>query len=191
MYKTVIPDISRSMRFDDNYFYAGVKFVMHTIRRQFYAVRPTNRLSVMLEESLEDLYENKTNIRNRIIGARSLEERMLIVMDIKGLNMVKAGFVLQLMGYEIGCIDVHNCNRLGINTEELSMRKNAANYNPNKLWKYIGMCQSKKLGGAENMWDDWCALIAERYPSYYRTAEDVSVSHLNIIEEFYHKEISK
>lgn len=189
-YRAVVPDIARSMRFDDKYFYAGVRFVMHTIRRQFHAVGPTNKLMSVHQEGLDWLYENKGWVRNAILRAESLEERLLIVMKIKGLNLAKSGFVLQLMGYEIGCVDSRNANIMGCDANKLVINKDRP-LNRSLLWQYIGMCQSEEMGGAERMWDEWCDDLAKSYPDHFTDGNAVSVHHLNLIEEFYRLELLK
>jgi hypothetical protein len=103
-------------------------------------------------------------------------EAMRRLIELPGIGIVKAGFILQMLGYNIGCLDVHNLRLAGLspaafkhvptNTEGLTL----------KLRTYLATCAS--LGGTAHLWDQWCTLIACKYPRHFPTADAVSAYHV-------------
>jgi hypothetical protein len=92
--------------------------------------------------------------------------------------MVKAGFILQMCGHEIGCIDSHNVREYDISEAFLRRKNTQANCE-----KYIQMCED--IGGSEYMWDEWCKTVAERQPTKWGCPDMVSAMHLHAIDEGY------
>lgn len=186
MYDTHVPIITMNAKEDEKYFYAVVEFVMATIRRPFYLVGPEVKFSKVQHSGLKQAEEYLPMFHTCAFNDRlSLEEKIKILMQIDGLNIPKASFVLQLTGHEIGCIDTHNAELMGVNSDDLVMRKTAKKYNPEKIWRYIGMCQSTQMGGSKMMWDNWCKFIYQKYPNKFESSNHVSRHHVDAIYETY------
>jgi len=111
-------------------------------------------------------------------GKIDLAELLLIVASCDGLGLVKAGFVIQLSIGEIGCLDVHNLRRFGLNGSTFKYGSNASYALMRKKAElYIETCN--KLGGCEYLWDSWCEYLAEKNPNRFRDADHVSELHSN------------
>lgn len=191
MYDTHVPIITMNAREDEDYFYAVIEFVMATIRRPFYQVGPEVKFSKVQESGLNQSANLLTMFHTCVFNPHlSLEEKIKILLQIDGLNIPKVSFILQLTGHEIGCIDTHNAAIMGVNSDDLVMRKTAKKYNPEKIWRYIGMCQSAQMGGSQKMWDDWCTLIHSKYPDKFGSANLVSRHHIDAIFQIYNRKVS-
>jgi hypothetical protein len=87
-----------------------------------------------------------------------------VLTNIPGLGVVKAAFVAQLCGLEVGCLDSHNMSRL----RETKMAKIKA---------YVATCA--KLGGSEYLWNSWCDFVAGNRGNKRLTSGDtVSAFHV-------------
>jgi len=112
-------------------------------------------------------------------------ERCLIdiVDNIHGINVAKAGFVMQLAVGAVGCLDSHNLKRFGL-------KKSAFNIAPTvktlttklkKVAAYVAACD--ELGGCEFLWDSWCDYVAEQRPEAF-DSEQVSELHMCAVHAF-------
>lgn len=182
MYKIHVPIIKANAEYSDPWVAAIFRFVMHTIRRPFYEVGPLNVLTKPQKEGMRYVESNVKELRELLNSGISLEEKITRLLVVKGMNIPKVSFVLQLTGHEIGCIDTHNAKLLGLDQNDLIQRKDRP-LNREKIWRYIGLCQSTKMGGSQTMWDNWCTMIAERYPDKFTDAKEVSRKHLYKIDE--------
>ncbi len=101
-------------------------------------------------------------------------------MQVPGLGMVKAAFVVQMIGGKTACIDSHNLTRLGL---PASAVKVSSKLKPEtvraKVLAYVGMCDD--TGGAEYWWDTWCEYVAGRRGSPLKTGEAVSAYHVEAV----------
>lgn len=109
---------------------------------------------------------------------------MLSLLDlwssVPGLGMVKAGFMLQLMFGEVGCIDSHNAEFYGIEPGQLRLDgKLTVRTRTLKLSAYLQLCE--QLGGSEYLWRQWCINLADRYPDVYDDQYDVSARHIEYL----------
>lgn len=185
MYKTHVP-IIRAMAENLDSTEAIFAFVMATIRRPFYEVDPSNVLTKHQREGMQYVKDNRHFMRSTLLRDDwSIEEKIEVLLAIKGMNIPKVSFVLQLTGHEIGCIDTHNCVRLGMKAEDLMQRKDRP-LNREKIWRYIGLCQSREMGGSERMWNNWCHHIANLYPHKFEDTYMVSRHHVRMVDEFYY-----
>lgn len=182
MYDTHVKQIAEMAK-EDHGLESVVRFVLHTIRRSFYQVNVDNSLSKAALQGYRYTVDNGVYLRQGLEEATSLEEKVRVIMQIKGLNIPKAAFVLQMLGEPIGCIDTHNARLLGVDSNDLLMDK-SRQYKPEKVWRYIGMCHSSVLEGPKNMWDNWCSFIADKYPKHFADPESVSQLHVDRVEEF-------
>lgn len=53
----------------------------------------------------------------------NISKALLYVYDTPNLGMVKSAFVLQLLGFDVSCIDSHNLKRLGWKQSQVSLPK--------------------------------------------------------------------
>jgi hypothetical protein len=104
------------------------------------------------------------------------------VADCFGFGPVKAGFVLQLVYGNSGCIDTHNLKRFGIGLRAFS------NYSGKKtrkgrramLSRYVDTIE--RQGGPEKLWDGWCEFVAQNSPGPYQgSAYVVSRTHCDAL----------
>ncbi len=98
-------------------------------------------------------------------------------LTIPGLGLVKAGFLIQLTLGRIGCLDTHNITKYGIKPSVVAWRKY---YTWKHVDNYINTCRN--LGGAEYLWNTWCAGIANRYPDKFASPSAVSSYHWEVLE---------
>lgn len=104
------------------------------------------------------------------------------LLSVPGLGLVKGGFVAQMLGFEVGCIDSRNAARLGLPLRAWDFNKHRLR--PCSHWGqrrkiitgYVGACAT--LGGAEYLWDSWCDDYAAQNGM---TGETVSKMHLAAI----------
>jgi len=118
------------------------------------------------------------NANNLTVHAKSIS-LMKIFLKIDGLGLAKAGFLCQLVTGLVGCMDVHNIKTYGVDAKSLTLNKNLKSprgieSNRRKVEKYIVLCGNY---GAENLWNSWCSMIAEKYPEDFVDANHVSEVH--------------
>lgn len=119
----------------------------------------------------------------------TLEEKLVALTDIPNIGIVKAGFILQLCIGEVGCIDCHNARLFDINLQQFKFGKSARlNLKLRKAKEYVeainlvGSLRPRKSGTTpEYLWDNWCVFIADKYPSKFASASDVSRLHVDAI----------
>jgi len=120
---------------------------------------------VSRKEELYDLFES---------GAST---RMILntVLSIKGLGLAKASFGLQMLGYNLACLDTHNLQRLGYSSAYFNRK--------NKTSEYVSVVQEK---GAEYWWDTWCELIPNtpKNRKHFTTADEVSYEHVKAVKGY-------
>ena len=109
---------------------------------------------------------------------------MKVFLKVKGLNLVKAGFCVQLSFGLVGCFDSHNLARYNIkNRNHLRINKDVTTFkgkarNEAKLINYIDLCHSI---GTKNMWNDWCYNLAQQERNKFKSGEEVSKAHYNYL----------
>lgn len=101
-------------------------------------------------------------------------------MQVPGLGMVKAAFVVQCIGGGTACIDSHNLTRLGL---PVSAVKIGAKLKPEtiraKVLAYVRMCD--ETGGSAYWWNSWCDYVAGRRGSPLKTGDQVSAYHTDAV----------
>lgn len=100
------------------------------------------------------------------------------VLSYPGFGIVKAGFAVQLLTGDIGCLDTHNIQRFGLTAKDFSASGSWVTVQ-GRVRKYVALCQS--LGGPEFLWDSWCKYVSALYPKMYPTAQAVSSAHVDAI----------
>jgi len=100
--------------------------------------------------------------------------------NVPGLGLPKAGFLVQLLRGDVGCLDTVNIALYSVNAEAFSRYKQrSAHGRARALLAYVKLCD--KLGGAERLWDVWCAHVGAR--DTWKGAEHVSLAHVTTIRK--------
>jgi hypothetical protein len=133
-----------------------------------------------LREHQEYLHERADRARMGHIWVNDLLRDYLAV---PGLGLVKAGFCVQLLIGEAGCMDMHNLARFGIPEREFAIpeRKDPdaqLRATDEAIKHYLWTCE--RFGGTEKLWDGWCEFVAQTYRTY-EDAEDVSRRHVTYL----------
>jgi hypothetical protein len=126
-------------------------------------------------DSYLGVVENKDNLYD--LFESSAPEKIMLqeVLKIKGLGLAKASFAMQMMGYNVACLDTHNLKKLGYSSSYFNNKKKAEEY-----------LQVVKKEGAEYWWNTWCELIptTERNRKYFKTADEVSYEHVRAVRGY-------
>ena len=185
------PNIEEFARQNSDNFAQVVLFVSATIQQMFHTVpaimddvREHGLDSKHLWGSKQDTWrytlENKDLLFEAVFSDMDLEDKLLSIAEIPGIGLVKAGFVLQLCTGEVGCLDVHNLRRFGLSAQTFKLGKVKYLTARKKASLYIKTCL--ECGGSETLWDEWCQLIADKYPQRWKNdANRVSEAHEEII----------
>ena len=120
------------------------------------------------------LEEHANQIWQETIQEYNTAKALYILTRIPGLGIVKAAFVLQMLGHDIACLDVRNIERDGRNPDAFKIEKKHDKQFRIRIAKYISETQGK----AQFYWDRWCMEVAVSYGS---TAEAISLDHVNAI----------
>jgi hypothetical protein len=125
----------------------------------------------------------KTRLFARVQACRNgdiwVEDLMRDLLRVPGLGMAKAGFVVQLLTGEAGCMDMHNIERFGLKPDTWAVRKYKAvdkqlREVDEKIAHYLDLVDA--CGGTEVLWDEWCEYVAASYSTFHN-ADDVSRRH--------------
>lgn len=93
------------------------------------------------------------------------------------LGLAKGGFLCQLMGIDVGCLDTHNVDRFEIPRDRVRLRKEASlQARARSIAAYVRLCAD--LGGSVALWGGWCEYLATMYPDTYHSGADVSARHV-------------
>jgi hypothetical protein len=106
------------------------------------------------------------------------------MMSFPGFGMVKGSFLLQCLGYQVGCIDSHNLKLYGIPENKVKISSVAKlDTKMTRIYEYIDTCN--QLGGAETLWDNWCTHVANqgKMNKSLPTPEAVSRFHYEVISQ--------
>ena len=100
---------------------------------------------------------------------------------VPGLGLAKAGFVVQLTRGMVGCVDGHNAAAYDVKLNQLTFPKGRITLKAqqHKLKAYVNL--TKAIGGSEFMWQQWCVLMAGKYPEQYASAKAVSNQHVQTL----------
>ena len=127
------------------------------------------------------LHKGLLEIKSRNIDdlARTIEA-VYFVMQVPSLGMVKASFVLQMLGFNVACLDSHNLKRLGLDKKEMQV---PATLRPEtkikKITKYVKLTRIK---GTEYWWNSWCDYVAGNMANKaLTTGEAVSEFHVKCV----------
>jgi hypothetical protein len=191
MYRDHAPVIARAMRADVETFRRGVLFAVLSVRQ------PVRNVPSMLDdvdrqgrESAYLLGWKRASYDQLQLEGRALyadlcaiplerpADAMRRLLDVTGLGLVKAGFVAQLMGWDVACVDSRNAQREGTPLTEWRLEK--ARASPRLVERKLAAYLARTEGRAEEYWDAWCEFVA---PDHGLTPEEVSALHLSILPE--------
>ena len=165
-----------------------VRFVLATIQQQFHTVGNIldewDRLGYqaptmwgMKKDGVKFIKRNKVRLAAQLQNAHPAEA-IDILLTVPGLNTVKAGFAVQLLGMGAGCIDTHNARMYGIDVAAFKITpKHTMKTRNAKIRSYLALCDG--LGGSPALWDVWCNFIADKQWKHWECAEEVSEMHVN------------
>lgn len=139
------------------------------------------------DENMVDICDTLDRVRR---GEASEVDGLVAVLRIPGLNLVKAGFVLQLCTGRCGCMDVHNLRRLGLSKSALTVAKTrrtrdgetvatSDDYRRVRAARYAEAVAA--AGGSARLWDDWCCHLESntRSSAKYSTTDGSTASLLH------------
>lgn len=190
MYAEHVPTISAFMRDSPAGFARGVTFVLCSIRQPIRRVPA--QMAQIDEHDLGPLFGSKAtayayvmeragDLHRDILAAATCTDALNVLTRVFGLGIVKAAFVLQLMGFDVACLDSRNVAREGrkprVFRSDGDKRKKTQAFQ-RKIVLYLGETE----GRAEEYWDAWCRDVAEEYGW---TADEVSALHLCIVQDDY------
>ena len=88
------------------------------------------------------------------------QEAVDLFVAIPSIGMVKAGFIAQMCGFEVACLDRHNVRMLGLSEDSLLLNKKVKpELRRHKIRNYVKLCRRK---GAEYWWNTWCNYVADK-----------------------------
>jgi hypothetical protein len=121
--------------------------------------------------------------RGRQVWHHRDKQMMLVLTDVPGLGVIKAGFVMQMMFGRVGCIDVHNQRRLySVDARDLKLTKMAKDDTKlQKIDAYVNIC--KRNNSTRNLWNKWCEQLTDKKcnKGKFSSGWDVSVFHLTAL----------
>jgi hypothetical protein len=186
MYDNHVPTIAAAMRHDPNVFANAIMFAALSARTQFVTVprqmaelrrRGSKATCLWSWKGATYAYvqEHKERIWREVLDATTTEDALLAITQVPGLGAVKGGFVLQMMGHDVACLDVRNIRREGLDPEAYATHGNKKGQQwRNKVQRYVAQTQ----GRARELWDTWCEDVAG---TYALTPHKVSELHLTSI----------
>ena len=135
------------------------------------------RALLYLMEHIDYIYTDAMRVSRR---ERQDFELMNIFLEIPGIGLAKAGFIVQMFNGSVGCIDTHNARRLNIPASVLR-------YDSGCKWqvkeaKIIGYLRACKARRSEWLWNTWVNLIAKKYPKHFNGPDHVSRVHLEYLQ---------
>jgi hypothetical protein len=108
-------------------------------------------------------------------------ELLKIFYEVPGLNLIKAGFVCQLVAGLVGCIDSNNEQvkeyRIKPNDIKLAKSVKSEKIRNKKMLKYISICHNI---GTEKLWNNWCTLVYKKRK--WENSFTVSKVHIDYLE---------
>jgi hypothetical protein len=187
MYAIHVPIINGAMRASLNTFKRGVMFAILSARVQFPRVPDQCEELAKVGAKAKCLWGHKYGayvyleehgaaLWHGVCNERDSEQALYLLTRIPGLGIVKAAFILQMLGHDIACLDVRNIIR---DSRDPRAYRSDAREKASPAWrKKIARYVETTRGKAEHYWDTWCEEVAKDYGS---TAEHISRDHVNAI----------
>ncbi len=151
---------------------ATVALDIHEHGSQSKYLNPSRRLTV------EFIEKHKRSMYRKLKASESPENAVGLLIQTPGLGIVKAAFVAQLLGYDVGCIDRHNVALYNVKSSTITVPSSLKPATrERKIEAYVELC--REIGGSEFLWDQWCAHVANsKWNRRLPTAELVSQEHV-------------
>jgi len=134
-----------------------------------------------VEAHKQAIFERLTEyVGQGLDDVENISKALLYVYDTPNLGMVKSAFVLQLLGFNVSCIDSHNLKRLGWKQSQVSLPKTLKHESKmRKIRAYVSQTQQK---GTAYWWNSWCHYVAGNIANKkLTTGQQVSNYHIEAI----------
>lgn len=187
MYDRDQPLIEAAMRASVSGFKRGVMFAVCSMRQ------PVTRVPMQLDaldngdardmetilfghkkSAFKYLEENATLMWGRCCNAPDAATVILTLTDMPGMGIVKAGFIAQMLGHDVACLDSRNIQRRRLKPRRFAT--NGVKHGAAHLRK-VGRYIRETRGRSREHWNAWCDYVA---PDYGMTGEAVSALHVCI-----------
>lgn len=190
MYDRDVPLIRQIALESDHGFVRVVTLALLSIRqpfsrmqRQMQDVAQSRQESVWLwgnkRSGRQFTLDHAGRLRGSLIKPQPAEVAIKTLCSVPGLGLVKSGFVAQMLGYNVGCLDIRNIARLGLSHKQTYFNKHQPEHiRLRRIHQYVALCSA--LGGARTLWDMWCEEIAR--DGFFLTADHVSRYHLECVQ---------
>lgn len=187
MYDAHVPVISAYMREHPAGFVRGCLFAICSIQQPITGVPAQLDDIALLGSESRFLWGHKRKsytyllargdiVWREVLDMQTMHGKISALLRVPGLGIVKSAFILQLMGYDIACLDTRNIKREGRNPRTYSTH----GQKPHKLRKKVARYIRDTGGKARQYWDDWCDDVANAYDL---TPFAVSELHMSIVPE--------
>ena len=111
-----------------------------------------------------------------IAGETDHSANVLTLLEVPGLGIVKASFLLQMLTGEGACLDLHNLDRLGLSRDAFKTPKTLKVETIRaRIATYRATWEAQ--GTSAMWWNTWCAHVATVYPKHFADADAVSALH--------------
>jgi hypothetical protein len=156
----------------------------HSVRRQFDDVQANGSASRFLwgnkGKAWAFLQEHAGRIADAILS-EDHEAAILTVLEVPGLGIVKASFLLQMLTGEGACLDLHNLDRLGLKRDAFKTPKTLkVDTVKARIATYVATWKAQ--GDSRFWWDSWCNHVATVYPKHFADGDAVSALHVIALE---------
>lgn len=188
MYAQHVPLIAAYMRSSPRAFVRGAMFAVLSARMPFIRVPSQLERLEKVGEKSPDLFSWKLNAyryikrhAKQLLADCSQDDTraaLAAICKVPGMGLVKGGFVLQLMGHDVACLDTRNIQREERNPR--AYRSDGAKHKTTKAFQRKLDRYLADVGGkAQHYWDVWCCYVGEQYKL---TGHECSAIHLSIID---------
>jgi len=205
MFKDINPRINEYMQLNPIGMQDGIMFVVLSIKTPFHTMKTQmldykqkgldskyvwgfkkDTLNYLLNHSAElydDLMELWLTPKKELGGTADTKDAamMMRLMEVPGLGMVKAGFVMQMMFGRVGCMDVHNTRRFyKVDSKDVQIsagvRKDSTKFR--KIIGYVQLCKGNR--STSKLWDSWCEQLVYKPCNRGRFADGNAVSQFHL-----------
>jgi hypothetical protein len=185
VYCNHVPVIAAAMRACPETFERGVMFAILSARVRFSRVPQSMRdlerhgarascLWGFKKRAWEYVRANRDSLWRDACAARDPETALRVLCRVPGLGIIKGGFVCQMLGFDIACLDTRNVAREGRDMRTYTCAHKSKPGFDRRLVRYV----QETEGRACELWDTWCSDVAETYAT---TAHEISARHLTSI----------
>jgi hypothetical protein len=188
MYAEHVPIIAAGMRDNHITFVRGALFAVLSARVPFQRVpelladvdrngSQAQSLFAWKWDAYAHLTEHGEQLWGSLCRSTDIADALWSVTRVPGVGIVKGAFILQLMGFDVACLDTRNIKREGRNPRAYRSDGEAGKATPAfraKIDRYIADCG----GRAQEYWDTWCNDLGQQYGT---SGEDISRRHLTAI----------